>query len=64
MKQYLWRSIKKEPITCEDKNQLLNDNMQDLVRLLEDIREDAVLMGVDKDCLREVAIEEVERILK
>jgi len=49
----VWRTQGGEPIACRDKLRVLQENEQELLAVMQDAYEDAVLMGVDEVLARE-----------
>jgi hypothetical protein len=49
----LWRTARGEPIACREKLRVLAENEQELLTVMQDAYEDAVLMGVDEVLARE-----------
>lgn len=37
-------------ISCYEKNKMLNENIQEIQQVIQDALEDAILLGVSKDC--------------
>ena len=50
----LWRQPDGSPISCRDKLKLLADNHAELEQSMRDAFEDAVLMGVDEQAMRDI----------
>jgi hypothetical protein len=48
----LWRGQDGQPLSCRDKLKVLGENHEELVQVLRDAFEDAVLMGVDEAAMR------------
>jgi len=44
----VWRMTGGEPVSCREKLRVLEDNEHELLALMQDAFEDAVLMGVDE----------------
>ncbi|MGH7094117.1 MAG: hypothetical protein ACREFB_11350 [Stellaceae bacterium] len=49
-----WKTPEDEPVSCIEKIKVLNENLAELRALAQDALEDAVLMGVDEQQVREV----------
>jgi hypothetical protein len=49
-----WPGADGKPIACRDKLKMLAENHADLAQSLQDVFEDAVLMGVDEAAMREI----------
>ncbi len=54
LKPFYWQSKKKERILCKEKIKILNSNIDDLNNLVEEIYDEAILMGVDPKQIKEV----------
>ena len=55
--QLLWYSKDKEIISCDETNKVLNENYEELKTLLQNIFDDAVLIGCDeKDLKKKIRI--------
>ncbi|MDB5314690.1 MAG: hypothetical protein JWO24_534 [Rhodospirillales bacterium] len=50
----LWPGADGEPVSCREKLKTLAENHAELVQVLQDAFEDAVLMGVDEQAMRGV----------
>ncbi|MEQ8505031.1 MAG: hypothetical protein RIB80_06865 [Rhodospirillales bacterium] len=50
----LWRQPDGEPVSCEEKLKVLNENLDEIRQYCQDAFEDAVLMGCDEAQVREV----------
>ena len=50
----LWKSSDNSKISCKEKILILNNNVIELQSLINQIYDEAVLMGVDKKQIREV----------
>ncbi|PZP46763.1 MAG: hypothetical protein DI601_06070 [Azospirillum brasilense] len=48
----LWPGQDGQPLSCRDKLKVLGENHEELVQVLRDAFEDAVLMGVDEAAMR------------
>jgi hypothetical protein len=46
--QDTWRMADGEPVSCREKLRVLEDNERELLQVMRDAFEDAVLMGVDE----------------
>jgi len=49
----LWHTARGEPIACREKLRVLAENEQELLTVMQDAFDDAVLMGVDEVLARE-----------
>ncbi|MFT8675898.1 MAG: hypothetical protein ABF990_09255 [Acetobacter sp.] len=49
----IWPQDDGQPVTCQEKLRVLDENWQDLSEVMTDAFEDAVLMGVNEQALRE-----------
>ena len=50
----IWTASDKSKISCKDKIVILNNNVIELQNLLNQIYDEAILMGVDKKQIRKV----------
>ena len=48
-----WRQVDGTPVDCREKLRVLEENHAELVQVMQDAFEDAVLMGVDEAAMRE-----------
>lgn len=48
----LWLDAQGEPLACNEKIRVLNDNFRELRQMLVDALEDGILMGADEQQLR------------
>lgn len=48
----LWPGQDGQPLSCRDKLKVLGENHEEIVQVLRDAFEDAVLMGVDEAAMR------------
>jgi hypothetical protein len=49
-----WPGADGKPISCRDKLKVLAENHAELGQMLQDVFEDAVLMGVDEAAMRDI----------
>lgn len=50
----VWKSADGNPVACIEKNATLARNLEELVAIASDALDDAVLMGVDPEQVRQV----------
>ncbi|MEI7713868.1 MAG: hypothetical protein WCI94_20710 [Rhodospirillales bacterium] len=50
----IWPGTDGTPVSCREKLKMLADNHAELAQTMQDTFEDAVLMGVDEQAMREV----------
>jgi hypothetical protein len=55
-----WPQADGTPVSCRDKLRMLAENHAELAQALQDAFEDAVLMGVDEQAIRQVLAGMVE----
>ena len=55
----LWPLEDGSPVSCREKLVVLEENHVELVQVLQDAFEDAVLMGVDEQAMRRILTETV-----
>ena len=48
-KEFLWIDKSKKVISCEETNKVLNENFLEVSMLIQNIYDDAVLLGCDED---------------
>lgn len=49
-----WLTPEGQPVTCEEKVKLLNENLEEISLLCQEMLEDAMLMGCDASFAKEV----------
>jgi len=49
-----WPGVDGAPLSCREKLKTLAENHAELVQVLQDAFEDAVLMGVDEQAMRDI----------
>lgn len=49
-----WRQPDGEPVSCEEKLKVLDENLEEIRQYCQDAFEDAILMGCDESQVREV----------
>jgi uncharacterized protein (UPF0335 family) len=52
----LWPGADGAPVSCRDKLKVLAENHAELAQDMQDVFEDALLMGVDEAAMREILI--------
>lgn len=50
----VWRQPDGAPVSCREKLKTLADNHAELAQVMQDAFEDAVLMGVDEQAMRDI----------
>jgi uncharacterized protein (UPF0335 family) len=50
----IWPGADGAPIACREKLKTLEENREEAAQVLQDAFEDAVLMGVDEQAMREI----------
>ncbi len=50
----LWPGADGAPVACREKLKMLAENHAELAQMLQDVFEDAVLMGVDEAAMRDI----------
>ncbi|MSP05643.1 MAG: hypothetical protein EXR05_10525 [Acetobacteraceae bacterium] len=50
----VWPQADGTPVSCRDKLKVLAENHTELAQTMQDAFEDAVLMGVDEDAMRDL----------
>ncbi len=54
MSETRWLGADGQPISCREKVRMLEENHREAAQVLQDAFEDAVLMGVDEQAMRQV----------
>ena len=47
--QFQWNDSDGKVISCEEKNEVLNENIEELMELMQNSYEDSILMGVSRE---------------
>lgn len=50
--EFKWFDENGNIIACFEKNKILNENMQELIQIIKDSQDDAVLMGVSSESFK------------
>jgi hypothetical protein len=58
----IWPQEDGQPVSCQEKIRVLEENWQDVQQVLTDAFEDAVLMGVSEQVMRERLTELVQAL--
>ena len=58
----IWYSKNKEKLSCKEKILLLNNNILEFYELANEIYDEAILMGVRKEQIKEVLADTVKNI--
>ena len=58
----IWPQEDGQPVSCQEKIRVLEENWQDVRQVLTDAFEDAVLMGVSEQVMRERLVELVQAL--
>ena len=48
-KEFLWIDKNNKIISCEETNKVLNENLSEIISLLQNSFDDAILLGCDED---------------
>tara|TARA_B100000900_G_C20071727_1_gene510302 strand:- start:145 stop:369 length:225 start_codon:yes stop_codon:yes gene_type:complete len=48
-KQFLWLDKNQDVISCEETNKVLNENFDEIISIIQNSFDDAVLLGCDQD---------------
>ncbi|MFC4168086.1 hypothetical protein [Teichococcus aestuarii] len=57
-----WPGADGQPVSCREKLKVLAENHREAATLLQDLLEDAVLMGVDEAAMRRILAEMVQAL--
>ena len=49
-----WLNTEGKPLACEEKEKVLNENLEEIRNLCQDALEDALLMGCDESTVRTI----------
>ncbi len=55
-----WLQSDGSPVSCREKLRTLNENHEEARQILQDVFEDALLIGVDEAAMREILIATVQ----
>lgn len=58
----VWRQPDGEPVSCRDKLKVLQENHIEVLQALHDAFEDAILMGVDSDSMKDILTIAVQQL--
>ena len=57
-----WPQPDGSPVACREKLRVLAENQAELLSMLRDVFDDAVLMGVDEAAMRQILVEAVRAL--
>lgn len=57
-----WRTTDGQPVSCEEKLKILDENLAELRQMCQDAFEDALLMDCDEDQIRKVFLSMIETL--
>lgn len=57
-----WYASNQQPILCKEKIKILNENYSELVQVMQDSFEDAMIMGVDEQAMRDLLKQIVDQL--
>ncbi len=60
--QIAWPGLAGDEVACAEKRRLLDENLAELDQVMQDMFEDAILMGVDEAALRGILIDRIARL--
>lgn len=58
----MWSQSNKQPVLCKEKIKILNENYLELVQVMQDSFEDAMIMGVDEQAMRDLLKQIVDQL--
>lgn len=61
-RRIVWRQPDGNPVTCEEKLKVLNENLEEIRQYCQDAFEDALLMGCNEEQVRSVFKSIIETI--
>ncbi len=57
-----WITATKDPLSCEEKIKLLNNNVIEIYNLAEEILDEAILIGADPDQVKDILKKSIDMI--
>lgn len=58
----VWSQSNQQPVLCKEKIKILNENYLELVQVMQDSFEDAMIMGVDEQAMRDLLKQIVDQL--
>ncbi|MDI2112575.1 hypothetical protein [Commensalibacter nepenthis] len=58
----IWLQSNQEPVACKEKIKILNENHAELQQMMQDTFEDAMIMGVDEQEMRNILKKIVDQL--
>ncbi|MDI2090882.1 hypothetical protein [Commensalibacter oyaizuii] len=58
----MWLQTDQKPVICKEKIKILTENHVELMQMMQDAFEDAMLMGVDEQFMRSVLKEMIDQL--
>ncbi|CAI3950476.1 unnamed protein product [Commensalibacter communis] len=58
----IWVQSNQEPVACKEKIKILNENYAELRQMMQDSFEDAMIMGVDEQAMRNILKQIVDQL--
>lgn len=58
----VWLQSDHQPVLCKEKIKILNENYAELVQVMQDSFEDALIMGVDEQGMRDLLKKIVDQL--
>lgn len=58
----VWSQSNQQPVLCKEKIKILNENYAELVQVMQDYFDDAMIMGVDEQAMRDLLKQIVDQL--
>ncbi|CAI3956173.1 unnamed protein product [Commensalibacter communis] len=58
----IWVQSNQEPVACKEKIKILNENYAELRQMMRDSFDDAMIMGVDEQAMRNILKQIVDQL--
>lgn len=58
----VWSQSNHQPVLCKEKIKILNENYAELMQVMQDSFDDAVIMGVDEQDMRDLLKKIVDQL--
>lgn len=62
IKYPVWLQSDQQPVLCKEKIKILNENYVELVQMMQDSFEDALIMGVNEQGMRDLLKQIVDQL--
>ncbi len=61
-KKVIWQSVNGKPISCLEKLKVLNQNLEEILSIYREAKEDAILLGVAPESFDKTLALEISKI--